>query len=137
MAIPAPLARLVDEQFVSLTTFRRSGEPVHTPVWIARDGDALVVTTPAASGKVKRLRRDPRVELRPCTRSGKVAEGVTPVPAVAVVEDTSAAATAALQRKYGFQYRLISLVERLVARRGRDRVILRITAAEPDGGSAA
>jgi hypothetical protein len=137
MTVPAPLARLADEQFVSLTTFRRSGESVDTPVWIAREGDGLVVTTPAASGKVKRLRRDPRVELRPCTRSGKVAAGVTPVPAVAVVEATSAAATAALKRKYGVQYRLISLVERLVARRGRERVILRITAAEPDRRSTA
>jgi hypothetical protein len=44
------------ERFVSLTTFRRDGTPVATPVWIARDGDALVVTTPADSGKVKRLR---------------------------------------------------------------------------------
>ncbi|MDT7579905.1 MAG: uncharacterized protein QOK35_1169, partial [Pseudonocardiales bacterium] len=49
------LAEMADEQFVSLSTFRRSGAPVATPVWIARDGDALVVTTIADSGKVKRL----------------------------------------------------------------------------------
>lgn len=129
MTVSAPLARLADEQFVSLTTFRRSGEPVATPVWIARDGDGLVVTTPAASGKVKRLRRDPRVELRPCTRGGKVADGAPTVSAVAAVEPPSDAATAVLKRKYGLQYRLISTIERLVARRGRERVILRVTDA--------
>jgi len=35
---------------------------VSTAVWVARDGDALVVTTPEASGKVKRLRNNPRVD---------------------------------------------------------------------------
>ena len=128
MTVTPPLARLAEEQFVSLTTFRRSGDPVATPVWVAREGDALVVTTPAASGKVKRLRRDRRVELRPCSRSGKVPEGAEPVPAVAAVEPPSDATTAALKRKYGLQYRAISTLERLIARRGRDRVILRITA---------
>ena len=38
-------AALGDEQFLSLTTFRKSGERVSTPVWIGRDGDALMVTT--------------------------------------------------------------------------------------------
>lgn len=70
---------LGDEQFVSLTTFRRSGEPVSAPVWIGRDGDALIVTTPEASGKVKRLRNNPRVELCPCSRMGHVEDGVEPV----------------------------------------------------------
>ena len=65
-------AALGDEWFLSLTTFRKSGERVSTPVWIGRDGDALIVTTPQASGKVKRLRNSPRVEVRPCNRMGRV-----------------------------------------------------------------
>ena len=64
------LLAMADERFVSLTTFRRSGEAVSTPVWVARDGNALVVLTPAASGTVRRLRHDPRVEVRPCQGSG-------------------------------------------------------------------
>lgn len=38
----AALIALGDERFVSLTTFRRTGERVSTPVWIARDQDTLV-----------------------------------------------------------------------------------------------
>jgi len=79
MSDDTALAALGDERFVSLTTFRRSGEAVSTPVWVGRDGDALVVTTPRDSGKVKRLRSDDRVELRPCSRSGRVADGVAPL----------------------------------------------------------
>ena len=55
----AALAGLADERFVSLTTFRRTGEPVSTPVWIAANGTDLIVTTPKESGKVKRRRTIP------------------------------------------------------------------------------
>ena len=115
------------QEFVSLITFRRTGAPVATPVWIAPDGDALVVTTPVESGKVKRLRRDRRVELRPCSRRGKVADGAPMVAAVAEIVPPDDRSTGALRKKYGLQYRIISAVERVVPR-GRDRVILRITA---------
>ena len=67
------LTALGHERFVSLTTFRRNGEGVATPVWVARDGDALVVITPEGTGKLRRLRRDDRVTLRPCDRRGRVA----------------------------------------------------------------
>ena len=129
MTVSPPLARLADEQFVSLTTFRRSGEPVSVPVWIAREGDGLVVTTSPATGKVRRVRRDPRVELRPCSRRVMVAVGVKLVSAVAAIEPPSDAATAALRAKYGLQYRLIIALERLFSRRSRERVMLRITTA--------
>jgi PPOX class probable F420-dependent enzyme len=120
---------MADEQLVSLTTFRRSGAPVATPVWIARDGDALVVTTIADSGKVKRLRNDPRVELRPSTRQGAVADDAPVASGVAAVVAPSEQATVAVRQKYGLQYRLITGVERVLARGKRERVILRITAA--------
>jgi PPOX class probable F420-dependent enzyme len=123
---------LGDEAFVSLTTFRRSGEAVSTPVWIARDGDALVVTTPEESGKVKRLRNSGRVELRPCTRMGKVADGVEPVAGIASIHGDAATRdrlTGVIRKKYGFEYHLITTIETIVAKRRKERVILRITAA--------
>ena len=121
------LAAMADQKFVSLTTFRRSGAPVATPVWIASDGDALVVTTSVDTGKVKRLRHDPRVELRPCTRFGAVADAAPMVAGVAEVVAPDARATDALRRKYGLQYRFVLLLERTLKRGGRERVILRIT----------
>jgi len=122
-----PLAEMAEHEFLALTTFRRNGDPVPTPVWIAMDDDALVVTTPAASGKVKRLRRDPRVEMRPCSRGGTVPDGAPLVTGVAEVVAPADASTRALRAKYGWQYRLITKVEKLVSRRNRERVILRIT----------
>ncbi len=121
---------LGDERFVSLTTFRRSGEPVSTPVWIARSGTTLLVTTPMESGKVKRLRNSSRIELRPCNRMGKVAEGVEPVSGVAEIleaDDLVAQSAEALRAKYGFEYRLIMWIERRSTSGQAKRVILRIT----------
>ncbi len=116
---------MADARFVSLTTFRRSGEPVSTPVWVGRDGGALVVLTPADSGKVKRLRHDPRVELRPCGRFGAVADGVEPVAGTAEVRehpDDVERARATIRRTYPLESRLVLGIERLVERlRGRPR----------------
>ncbi|MFD2080849.1 hypothetical protein SAMN05421678_109225 [Actinopolymorpha cephalotaxi] len=123
------LALLDDEPFVSLTTFRRSGEPVATTVWIVRDGDALYVTTGETTGKVRRLRRDPRVTMRPCTRMGRVAEDAPSVPAVAEVvtdPEVTGRVMSAFRTKYRTQFRLAMALERF-RKKGGGRVLLRIT----------
>jgi len=66
-----PFPVLEGNKNVNLTTFRKSGEPVTTPVWyVVRDGK-MYVRTGAGSGKVKRIRNDPRVRLAPATVRGK------------------------------------------------------------------
>ncbi|WP_083283303.1 PPOX class F420-dependent oxidoreductase [Humibacillus sp. DSM 29435] len=92
-----------DVQYVSLTTFRKTGVGVPTAVWIARDGDQLVVTTVDKTGKVKRLHNNPAVELRPCDMRGNVADGAPTYSGTAqVVRDTAgiAAVKQAIARKY-------------------------------------
>ncbi len=126
---------LGDEPFVSLTTFRRTGEPVSTPVWVVRDGAGLVVYTVADSGKVKRIRRDAHVELRACDRRGRVADGTPVVPATAVVDESPETVDLAerlLRVKYGWEFggvRLLQRVERLLGRSTspRPRAVLRVT----------
>lgn len=125
-------AALGGEQFLSLTTFRKSGERVSTPMWVARDGDALIMFTPEASGKVKRLRNSPRVELRPCSRFGRVKDGVEPIAGVAEVltdEDSLEIATGMIRKKYGLAYPVIMGIERLIRLGPEKRVTLRITRA--------
>ncbi len=125
-----PVADLADEKFVSLATFKKNGEKVATPMWLARDGDALVMWTPADSWKVKRLRRDSRVELAPCGRTGKIAEGAPTTPGSATV-DADPAETARVRQlikaKYGVEFHVITLLEKLIARGSKDRVVVRIS----------
>ena len=129
------LIALAAQRFVSLTTYRKNGEPVATPVWIGRDGETVFVFTPADSYKVKRICHDPRVALVPSSRGGRVRSGDEPVDGVAqIVDDPAEVARLrdALQRKYGLEFRLALAIERLTTRQGRPRVILRIKlAADP------
>jgi len=120
---------LADERFVSLTTFRRSGAGVATAVWIARHGEDLIVTTPATSGKVKRLRNDPRVEMRPCSRSGHVDDDAPTVAGTAEIVPDSDTDRGIIRRKYGLEYRVVMFVERLAKRRQEPRLTLRIKPA--------
>lgn len=126
------LLALGTEAYVSLTTFRKTGVPVSTAVWIARDGDTLLVTTSESTGKVKRLRNDPRVELQTCSRTGKVREGAPVRMAHATIErdhETIERDSVHFLQKYKLQYRIFAWVEGIAARRkGLKRVLLRITA---------
>lgn len=129
MAAASALLALGDEHFVSLTTYRRSGEAVSTPVWIARDGDTLLVTTPDDTGKVKRLRNSSRVTLAPSGRMGKVADDAPRVEGVAAIEPETPPLTAIFAGKYKLEYRIFMWVERRAAKKQKPRVILRISAA--------
>lgn len=99
-------------------------------MWIASDGTDLVMWTPADSWKVKRLAHDPRVLLAPCSRTGKVREAVPPVAGTASVisdPDTVERSAKAIRRKYGWEFRIVTALERIIARRRRPRVAVRIT----------
>ncbi|MEV7758281.1 PPOX class F420-dependent oxidoreductase [Microbacterium sp. NPDC089180] len=126
---------IASSPFVSLGTFRKNGALAAVPVWIARDGDELVVTSERSTGKVKRLRNDSRVVLRPCSRMGSIDPDAITVEAHARIAGPATdddRADRALRRKYGLQFRIILGVEALVRRIQRkpgDRVILRISRA--------
>ena len=65
------LAELAAAKRTLLLTHRRDGRAVPTPVWAARAGACLYVRTERASGKVKRLRREPLLLVAPCTVRGE------------------------------------------------------------------
>ena len=104
-------------RYVSLVTFRRDGRTVATPVWHAEHDGRLYIFTEANAGKVKRLRREPKIRLAPCDVRGRVRgdwyDGRARIVADARVED---AAYTALSRKYGWQMWLVNLGSRLAGR---------------------
>jgi PPOX class probable F420-dependent enzyme len=119
--------------YVSLTTFRRTGVPVSTPVWAAPDGDTRVVWTRADSGKVKRLRHTARVTVGPCDvrgrTSGPAVEGVGEF----VPDAERPQAIAALRAAYGVKFTLGNAMSRfwhrLTRRPGDRHEIIRIRPA--------
>lgn len=91
----------------------------------------LAFTTAAEAGKVKRLAHTSRVEIRPCDARGRVAEGSAIRQGQAVVVREGAdydAGVAAMQRKYGIQFRVVHLGSMTKRRLGRgDNAVVTVT----------
>jgi PPOX class probable F420-dependent enzyme len=66
------LNALFKGKYLSLTSFRRDGTGVATPVWFVADGGRLLVLTGAESFKAKRIRRDSAVTIAPCSAAGRL-----------------------------------------------------------------
>jgi len=106
---------LAGEKYISLTTFKRDGTPVATPVWVVSDdGRRLLVWTGPETWKVKRIRRDPRVLVSASDFKGRTSgesyEGVARVldiPQGSLVEPL-------LDRKYGLSRRALGVFNKLV-----------------------
>jgi PPOX class probable F420-dependent enzyme len=127
---------LAAEKYVVITTTKRNGQAVPTPVWIAALPDgALGFTTDLGSGKVKRIRNNGEVTLQPSNSRGVVRPGTSPVAARATVltDDAAEPVERAIKTKYGVlvtlvevAYRLRSLVKRSSGSGGRAAIRLEL-----------
>ncbi|MET9620653.1 PPOX class F420-dependent oxidoreductase [Streptomyces sp. NPDC006464] len=107
-------------RYVSLTTFRKNGTGVATPVWYAVEGEVLYAWTRSDSWKVKRLRNDPRIVAQVCDLRGNVAEGAARVEGAArlLEGDELRRVRKLLARKYTWQFWLVDWPA-MVARLGK------------------
>ncbi|MYX30558.1 PPOX class F420-dependent oxidoreductase [Streptomyces sp. SID8381] len=120
------LARLGAGKYLLLTSYRKNGTPVSTPVWVVRDGAALGVWTVADSYKVRRIRNRADVLVGPCDVRGNPTGDQTPATAEITDPATTARYRGLIARKYGIVGRLTLLGSRL--RRGeRGTVGIRVT----------
>ena len=69
MAIPREIQ---GQKYISLSTFRKSGVAVRTPVWFGELDDKLYVMSRSDSGKFKRIRNNSQARIAPCTVRGKI-----------------------------------------------------------------
>lgn len=114
------------ERYISLATFRRDGTEVRTPVWIASHGGVPIVYTNRTSGKVKRIRNNPKVRLASSSVRGDV-RGPWLDATARIVEDDPARDRGidAFLKKYGWQMHLTLFLSRLSGRYD-DRVIIEL-----------
>ena len=98
---------------VSLTTYRKNGKPVPTPVWFAMENEKLYVATEPGSGKVKRIRNNPNVQLAPCTQRGKLIGPTMEGVAHILPADHKRQVKAALKRKYGWMISVGNFIEKI------------------------
>ncbi|MFF7755043.1 PPOX class F420-dependent oxidoreductase [Streptomyces sp. NPDC007971] len=115
------LERLGAGKYLLVTSYRKNGTPVATPVWVVRDGDTLGVRTPADSWKVKRIRARGDILIGPCDLRGNPTGDQVPATADIADAATSARYRSLIARKYGILGRLMILDSKL--RRGGDRTL--------------
>jgi len=89
-----------DQNYISLTTFRKSGVGVATPVWFGEGDGKLYVMTRSDMGKTKRIRNNSKVRVAPCTIRGKVTGPEFPATARILPPAEHAYARQTINRKY-------------------------------------
>ena len=129
MQVPTPVLEPFARQWaVLLTTYRRDGTPVGTPVSVAVDGGRAYVRTWDKAWKLRRIRNNPEVEIAPCTARGRPTGPAIRAHARVLGGDESARAARLLACKHpilhGF---LVPLVHRL---RGDETVHVELTPLE-------
>ncbi len=109
-----------DGKYLSLTSFRRDGTGVATPVWFVADDGSLLVETDADSYKVKRIRRDPHVRIAPCDARGRLRGEPVEAEARILPESERARVEQLLAQKYRIDRVIVYPLYRLLTRlRGR------------------
>jgi uncharacterized protein len=99
--------RLGRGSYLLVTTFRKDGTPVPTPVWVGRDGDELLVWTQTTAGKVKRIRNNPMVEVTACDLRGKPRGETVKGTARILDADETERGRKVLRKKYGIAGRVV------------------------------
>ena len=113
-----------NQNFLNIETYRRNCQGVRTPVWFVDDGEAFYIRTGANSGKVKRIRNNPDVQIAPCKADGTViGEWISTKGKEITDTDTDKQVDKLLGKKYGIQKNLFAWMSRL---RGDQYTILKI-----------
>jgi PPOX class probable F420-dependent enzyme len=114
------VAEPITGKYLSVTSFKRDGTGVATPVWFVAENGHLLVETDAGSFKAKRMRRNPKVTVAPCTASGRLRGDPVEARAEFLPEGERARVERLMARKYRVDRILVLPIYRAVQRlRGR------------------
>jgi PPOX class probable F420-dependent enzyme len=105
------LSHLTGEKYISLETYRKDGQGVRTPVWFVEEdngeGSSVVyVRTSDDTGKYKRVRNNPSVQIAPCDMRGGVKGKWVKGKARIASEEEKLKAFKMLEKKYGMMYKM-------------------------------
>lgn len=126
MVANASLSQFRGERVISLETYRRNGEPVRTPVWFLEEDGVIFVHTSGGSGKVKRIRRNPRVRIAPSHFRGKPKADY--IDARAELETSPEIVRnyhSRIYKKYGLQGVFTTFIQRFSRSKAKD-ILIRI-----------
>jgi hypothetical protein len=119
---------LQDHKYMNLTTFRKNGQGVPTPVWFVMEHGKLYVVTGGHLGKVKRIRNNPRVTVEPSDGRGKSLGPAVEATARILPDEEGQHAKALLDKRYGLVKKAVDLLIK-ITNRNDQRTYLEISPA--------
>ena len=114
------------EHYINLSTRKRDGSFVNTPVWFAQDGksNSYYIFSLKNAGKVKRIRNFPDVKVASCSYSGKLKGDWIDAKADLIVGSESIRfAYLHLRRKYGIRFRIGDFFSWIIGNYHRRQII--------------
>jgi len=106
------LSQFAGKKHISLETYRKTGNPVRTPVWFVEENGELFVRTDSSTGKIKRIRNNPRVRVATCNARGAVKGTWVDGEARMIEPQSSEHVFSLLRKKYGMAYRIVRFTQR-------------------------
>lgn len=112
-------------KYISLGTRKRDGSVVRTPVWFVAEGTDVIVTTEGSSGKAKRMRNHPEIDLAECDMRGRIRGELVTAAAAVLPASANADQEKLFVKKFKVMYTFMNLLGRRTARNNP---------ADPDAG---
>src|SRR2546425_6704328 len=106
------LSQFAGKKHISIETYRKTGDPVRTPVWFVEENEELFVRTDSSTGKIKRIRNNPRVRIAPCNMRGNIKGTWVDAEARTIDTETSEHVFSLLRKKYGMVYGIVRFTQR-------------------------
>jgi PPOX class probable F420-dependent enzyme len=100
------LSQFAGEKYINVETYRKNGQGVRTPVWFIESDGILYVRTADDTGKYKRIRNNPSVQIAPCDMRGSVKGKWVKGEARIASEDEKLKTFKMLEKKYGMIYKM-------------------------------
>jgi uncharacterized protein len=100
------LSQFAGEKYINVETYRKNGQGVRTPVWFIESDGILYVRTADDTGKYKRIRNNPSVQIAPCDMRGSIKGKWVKGEARIASEEEKLKAFKMLEKKYGMIYKM-------------------------------
>ena len=114
------------EQYINLSTRKRDGSFVDTPVWFAREGETnnYYIFSMKNAGKIKRIRNFPNVKVAPCNFWGKLKSDWIDAKTELIDEPEKIKFSfSVLRSKYGFRFKISDFFSKIFGRYHQRQII--------------
>jgi PPOX class probable F420-dependent enzyme len=103
------LSQFKDHKYINLETYKKNGQAVDTPVWFTLEGERIFVVTRSETGKVKRLKNNPRARIMPCGMRGEPKGGWVEANVRLATPEELQTALKQRGKKYGIKAKIAGL----------------------------